>query len=55
MNASGFQPETIIEILRQNGYRLFDAETYLDTPIPSELTNEILHATPYGNILAIRE
>ncbi len=51
---AGFQPATILEMLRQYGYRLFDAETYLDAATPLELTDEALLATSYANVLALR-
>ncbi|MEI6282450.1 MAG: FkbM family methyltransferase [Alphaproteobacteria bacterium] len=53
--AAGFQPATILEMLRQYGYRLFDAESYLDAAAPLELTDEALLATPYANVLALRD
>ncbi len=50
---AGFDPAEVIAMLRQTGYRLFDAETYLGTDTAPMLSDEAVMAMPYGNILAL--
>jgi FkbM family methyltransferase len=53
--AAGCEPALILEMLHQYGYRLFDAESYLDSDAPEELNDETILATPYANLLALCE
>jgi FkbM family methyltransferase len=53
--AAGYEPALILEMLHQYGYRLFDAESYLDSDAPEELNDETILATPYANLLALCE
>ncbi len=53
--AAGFDPAMVLQLLRQYGYRLFDAETFLDKENPNHLTDEAILATGYANLLALRD
>lgn len=52
--AAGFKPQMPLEILRSFGYVLYDAEKFLDTAAPRELSNEEILDIRYANILALR-
>ncbi len=49
--AAGYAPASLLSLLRAHGFRIFDAETYLDAP--AELGDEAIMARPYGNLLAL--
>jgi hypothetical protein len=53
MRAAGFQPVELLGLLRQAGYRLFNAESYLEAAASAELNDEAILAMPYCNLLAL--
>jgi FkbM family methyltransferase len=48
---AGFAPADLLLLLRTHGFRIFDAETYLESPV--ELDDPAIMSRTYGNLLAL--
>lgn len=49
--SAGFVPADVLSLLRSYGFRIFDAETYLEAPV--ELDDPAIMSRSYGNLLAL--
>jgi FkbM family methyltransferase len=49
--SAGFAPADLLLLLRTCGFRIFDAETYLESPV--ELDDRAIMSRSYGNLLAL--
>jgi FkbM family methyltransferase len=54
MTAAGYRPPDLLDLLRAQGFVLFDAERYLDTSPPVELSDAAILGRRYCNLLALR-
>ena len=55
MRVARFNPTELLAVMRQYGFRLFDAETWLHLREHAELTDAALLSISYCNVLALRD